>query len=130
MRRLLLAAVLWMLAAASLAAVDANTATVAELDSVKGIGPATSRAILAERGKGPFKDWHDFITRVKGVREATAMRYSQAGLTINGALFAGFTPSAARPDPQARSRAAAEDADGARVLEQVQRTVNQPPPAR
>ena len=56
-------------AAASFAAVDVNKATAAELDSIKGIGPGISSKIIDERKKGSFKDWQDFIDRVKGVGE-------------------------------------------------------------
>ncbi|MES2423552.1 MAG: helix-hairpin-helix domain-containing protein [Pseudomonadota bacterium] len=115
-------------AASCFAAVDVNKATVAELDSVKGIGPATSRAIVAERKKGNFANWKDFIERVKGVREATAIKYSKAGLTINGALFTGFNPPAAKADPQAEARAAAETAEGDKVLQQTLKVMATPTP--
>ena len=39
------------------AQVDVNKADAAALDSIKGIGPAKSTAILEERKKGEFKDW-------------------------------------------------------------------------
>lgn len=115
-------------AAACFAAVDVNKATVAELDSVKGIGPATSRAIIAERKKGNFASWKDFMERVKGVREATAIKYSRAGLTINGELFAGFNPAVAKPDPKAEARAAAENAEGDKVLQQTLKIMATPVP--
>lgn len=70
-----------------MAAVDVNKATDAQLDSIKGIGPGTSKMILAERKKGHFKDWQDFIDRVKGVGEARAAKLSEAGLTVNGAAY-------------------------------------------
>ena len=72
---------------AAFAAVDVNKASAAELDGVKGIGPGTSKTILAERKKGEFKDWADFIARVKGVGEARAAKLSAEGLTVNGAAF-------------------------------------------
>jgi DNA polymerase III alpha subunit len=51
-----------------LAQVDVNKADQAALDSVKGIGPVTSKAIVDERAKGgAFKDWADFESRVKGI---------------------------------------------------------------
>ena len=66
------------------AQVDVNKADQAALDTVKGIGPAKSKAILDERAKGEFKDWSDFEQRVKGVGEKNAMKLSEAGLQING----------------------------------------------
>lgn len=74
-------------AMAAAAAVDVNKATDAQLDAVKGIGPATSKAIVAERKKGDFKDWADFISRVKGVGEKKAESLSKEGLTVNGESF-------------------------------------------
>jgi competence protein ComEA len=66
------------------AQVDVNKADAAALDAVKGVGPTMSKAILAERSKGEFKDWADFQKRVKGVGDKTAVKLSQAGLQVNG----------------------------------------------
>lgn len=67
------------------AQVDVNKADQAALDSVKGVGPKTSQAILEERKQGgEFKDWADFERRVKGVGEKSAVRLSDAGLVVNG----------------------------------------------
>ena len=66
-----------------LAAVDANKASAADLSSIKGIGPTVSKAIVDERKSGQFKNWADFIKRVKGVGDARAAKLSEAGLTIN-----------------------------------------------
>jgi competence protein ComEA len=70
-----------------MAAVDVNKATEADLDSVKGIGPATSKLIMSERKKGEFKDWQDFIQRAKGIGDDRAAKLSAEGLTVNGATF-------------------------------------------
>lgn len=87
-------------AAACFAAVDVNKAGAAELDSIKGIGPAMSTKILDERKKGNFKDWNDFIERVKGVGEGNAAKFSTEGLTVNGAAFKGApaTPAAKKDE--------------------------------
>jgi len=64
----LLTVILALFAAAAFAAVDVNKATQADLESIKGIGPMISTKIIDERKKGgPFKDWDDVITRVKGI---------------------------------------------------------------
>lgn len=76
-------------AAMAFAAVDVNKASAADLDGIKGIGPAISTKILDERKKGNFKDWNDFIDRVKGVGEGNAAKFSAEGLTVNGAGFKG-----------------------------------------
>ena len=78
-----------MSAAMAFAAVDVNKATPAELDGIKGIGPSMSGKILDERKKGNFKDWSDFIERVKGVGEGNAAKFSADGLTVGGASYKG-----------------------------------------
>src|SRR5450830_1148366 len=49
----------------ALAAVNLNTATKSELESVKGVGPAKADAIIAYRTKTPFKSVDD-LDNVKG----------------------------------------------------------------
>lgn len=90
---------------AALAATDINHAREADLDGIKGIGPAMSLRILAERAKRHFQDWPDLIARVKGISAATAARLSGEGLTVNGA---GYTPPARTPAPSMPSAAAAD----------------------
>jgi competence protein ComEA len=95
------------------AQVDVNKADAAALDSIKGIGPAKSKAILEERKKGDFKDWADFETRVKGIGEKNAVKLSQAGLTVNGKPLDG-APMAAPADKAAgKADKAAAKADKA-----------------
>ena len=82
------------------AQVDVNKADAAALDAVKGIGPATSKAILEERKKGDFKDWSDFEQRVKGVGGKSAAKLSAAGLQVNGKSKDGApAPAAAAAKP-------------------------------
>lgn len=70
--------------------VDVNKGDQAALDGIKGIGPAKSKAIIDERTKGGnFKDWTDFETRVKGVGAKSAVKLSEAGLTVNGQAKTG-----------------------------------------
>jgi competence protein ComEA len=52
------------------AAVDLNTASMTELESVKGIGPKKAQAILDYRKKTPFKTVDD-LTKVKGFGKKT-----------------------------------------------------------
>lgn len=100
----MLAALLALFAAVAWAAVDVNQATLAELESVAGIGPSVSGKIIDERRKSPFKDWNDMVSRVKGVGGGNAARFSAAGLTVNGAAFTG---APARPAAQQPHRLAA-----------------------
>ena len=90
----ILAVVAMLYAAVAFAAVDVNKATAAELDGIKGIGPGTSTKILDERKKGNFKDWNDFIERVKGVGETNAAKFSAEGMTVGGAGYKGAAPAA------------------------------------
>ena len=89
---------------AAFAAVDVNKATDAELDGIKGIGPVTTKLITSERKKGDFKNWDDFITRVKGVGDKRAAEFSASGLTVGSSAYTG--PSAS----DAKAKAAKADA--------------------
>lgn len=109
MLKMILAILVMLYASFSFAAVDANTGTAAELDSIKGIGPALSTRIIEERKKGNFKDWNDFVERIKGIGDGNAPKFSSAGLTVNGSSFKGAAPaapSAARPATAAPTAAA------------------------
>ena len=110
MLKKILAAVAMLSAAACFAAVDVNKASAAELDSIKGIGPGTSTKILDERKKGDFKDWNDFVTRVKAVGEKNAVKFSAEGLTVNGEAFKGAAPAAKKADAKADEKAAKAEA--------------------
>lgn len=91
------------------AAVEANNADKAALDSIKSIGAKTADAIIAERTKnGKFKDWNDFIHRVKGVGPGNAAKMSGAGLTVNSAALANAPAASAseKKMPKAKQPAA------------------------
>ena len=111
MLKKILAIVAMLYAAVAFAAVDVNKATAAELDAIKGIGPGISTKILDERKKGNFKDWNDFIERVKGVGEGNAAKFSAGGMTVGGAAFkATSTAPAAAAKPAAATATAAASA--------------------
>ena len=103
-----------VLAVSAFAAVDANKASQAELEGVKGIGPVISTLIISERKKGDFKDWNDLVVRVKGVGDKSAAKFSESGLTVNGATFTG-APVATKPaeKPSAPAKAASAVKGGA-----------------
>lgn len=91
------------------AQVDVNKADQAALDSLKGVGPKTSRAILEERKKGgEFKNWTDFERRVKGVGEKSAEKLSGSGLTVNGQPRPK-TSATAKDEKKASKTAAGKD---------------------
>jgi competence protein ComEA len=106
---------LLMFAGSVFAAVDVNTADQAALDSITGVGPATSKAILTEREKnGNFKDWADLERRVKGVGARNAVKLSAAGLTVNGKSYEGSASGgskAGKPDAKAAAKAGEKGAD-------------------
>ena len=89
------------------AQVDINKADAAALDSVKGVGPSMSKAILDERSKGEFKDWADFQQRVKGVGDKKAAKLSEAGLQVNGK---GKEGAVAKAEAKAKAVPAAREA--------------------
>jgi competence protein ComEA len=67
------------------AQVDVNQADQSTLGSVKGVGPAMSKHILAARKQGgAFKSWDDLQERVTGIGPKSAARLSAAGLTVAG----------------------------------------------
>ncbi len=74
-------------AVASFAAVDANKGSAADLDGLKGVGPAMSKRIIDARTQSAFKDWPDLMSRVKGVKDKKAAKLSAEGLTVNGESF-------------------------------------------
>ncbi len=110
MFRFLAAVILAAFAFAAQAAVDANKANQAELETVKGIGPGLSGKILDARKSGAFKDWNDMVERVGGVGPGNAARFSQHGLTVNNAAFSATV--AAAPE-KAAARKTAKPADAA-----------------
>ena len=71
----------WLLAPAW--ALEVNHATEAELDGLRGLGPAFTRRILSERNIRPFADWPDLMRRVSGMGGVTAQKLSAQGLTVN-----------------------------------------------
>ena len=95
MFRQLIAIIITTLSFGALAAVDANKASQAELESVKGIGTKMSTRIVDARKSGSFKDWNDMVQRVAGVGPGNAARLSQAGLTVAGTSYEISAMSAA-----------------------------------
>ncbi len=96
---------------AAFAAVDVNKASEAELDGIKGIGPVTSKMIMMERKKGEFKNWDDFVTRVKGVGDKSAAKFSAEGLTVGGAAYTGAGAAEAKAKAKADVKADAKKTD-------------------
>lgn len=78
------------------AAVDLNTASQAQLETIKGVGPAKAKAILEYRAKnGPFKSVDD-LDKVKGFGKKTVDKM-RPEVTVGGS--AGGTMSSRMPAP-------------------------------
>ena len=109
MWKVLLAIVASLCASMAMAAVEVNSASAADLDTIKGIGPKMAASILDERKKnGNFKDWNDFTARVKGEGSKNSGKFSEAGLTVAGkGMTGGATPAAAAKAAPAKPVAAA-----------------------
>ena len=121
-----------LLATATWAAVDVNTATEAELDGIKGIGPGLSGRILQERQNAPFKDWADFIGRVGGVGNKSAVNFSKEGLTVNGKKYSAAAAAKAEAKSgkkHSSSQAADRKARGSADKEAATATTPAAPPA-
>ena len=106
----ILVAAMALLSAAAFAAVDVNKASQAELEGIKGIGPSMSTRILDARKTGAFKDWADMQSRVKGVRNGNAAKFSADGLTVNGASYTGSGTAATAKSRGAKDGRAADTA--------------------
>ena len=70
-----------------LGALELNQATQAELDNLRGLGPAFTRRVLAARSQQPFKDWPDLMRRVSGMGPRVARKLSDQGLTVQGQVL-------------------------------------------
>jgi len=63
--------------------INVNTATQTELESIKGIGPAKAKTIIAERlDGGHFQDVNDLQKRVRGIGMKSVEKMVDNGLTI------------------------------------------------
>jgi competence protein ComEA len=103
MIRNLIAAVLAVFALNAFAAADANQASRADLETVKGIGPGLSGKIVKARETGQFKNWGDLVDRVGGIGTGNAGKLSQAGLTVAGSTYDGAATAPAKPKKAANA---------------------------
>ncbi len=108
MFKFITAAVLALACATGFAATDVNKASQAELEAVKGIGPSMATRILDARQSGSFSNWGDLQSRVKGVGDGNARKFSADGLTVNGSAYAASDAPAPKAKAKAKSKAKAE----------------------
>lgn len=83
----LITVTLALASAFAFAAVEVNNASQAQLETIKGVGPAMSGKIVEARKNGAFKDWPDLVGRVKGIGAGNAGKFSGDGLTVNGVAY-------------------------------------------
>jgi len=83
------------LAGSDAMAVDLNTATAEQLQSLRGIGPKTAQIILQERERGGrFESIEDLSDRVRGIGPKRAQALQAAGLTVGKGAGAAAKPPA------------------------------------
>lgn len=84
--RILMAGGLALLAM-SAHALDANTASAEQLESLNGVGPGMAKTIVQERDRaGPFESLEDLSDRVRGIGRKRLGRLRAAGLTVGGGV--------------------------------------------
>jgi len=102
------------LTAASAAAMDVNSATAEQLQSLRGVGPKTAAIIIHERQRGGnFQSMEDLSDRVRGIGAKKARALQEAGLSIGPGAGAGAGPGASaagRPGAPAGAQPGADPA--------------------
>lgn len=79
-------------------AVNVNSASAQQLESITGIGPKTAQIIIDERTRGgSFESFDDLAERVKGIGPKKARALQAAGLTVGESRSAEAKPTAAPP---------------------------------
>jgi competence protein ComEA len=91
-RRLVTLLGAWTVGAIATQPLDINTATLAQIEALGGVGTTLAARVIEERAKRPFADWSDAQKRVKGLGPKLAAQLSDQGLTINGAPYKAALP--------------------------------------
>ena len=92
---------------------EANTATAAQLQTLKGVGPVVAERIVQARQQQPFRDWADLQARVSGLGPKKAEALSVQGLRVNGASWGSELARAPATAPMAAGTAPAPQRNGA-----------------
>ncbi|MFM8574318.1 MAG: ComEA family DNA-binding protein [Limnohabitans sp.] len=72
--------------------IDLENARELDLDGLRGLGPASTRQILEERERRPFKDWQDLMQRSSGIGPRKAAQLSAQGLRVQGQPYPAAAP--------------------------------------
>lgn len=68
-------------------ALDANSATEEQLQTLNGVGPRTAKVIVQERERGgPFESLADLSDRVRGIGSKRLARLQAAGLSVGAGV--------------------------------------------
>lgn len=89
----------WSQADPSPKALELNTASRAQLESLRGLGPALVERLLQARQSRAFEGWADLRQRVRGIGPALAQQLSDQGLRVAGEAWPGSEPAARASDP-------------------------------
>ena len=82
-------------------AVNVNSASAQQLETITGIGPKTAQVIIEERTRGgSFESFDDLAERVKGIGPKKAQSLQAAGLTVGQG---GAAPPAPVPAVQRKA---------------------------
>jgi competence protein ComEA len=101
MKKWVLGIVFALFSLCAFAAVDINTATKEELQTLSGVGPGKAQAIIDYRTQhGPFKSTHD-LQNVKGFGEKTIEKLGDS-ITVSG----GGKGTAKKSSPKTSEKAA------------------------
>lgn len=73
-------------------ALDLNTASEADLDTLHGIGPAITQRLMQARAQAHFTDWADVRQRVKGIGPKLVASLVAQGVTVHAAHETPTTP--------------------------------------
>lgn len=105
MKKWLFALLAMLVSVAAMAAVNINTASQQELETLKGIGPVKAKAIVDYRSKnGPFKSAADLVN-VPGIGEKTVEKL-KPDLAFSGAATAPAAAKVAAKAPVAATKPA------------------------
>ena len=112
-------ALFFVLLSSAFAAVNINTASVTELDSLPGIGPSKAAAIVAHReANGPFASC-SALTDVKGIGAATLSNIASMCTVGDGSespsSSAGDTPASPAPEASSSNSGAATNANAINI---------------
>lgn len=78
---------------------ELNTASRAQLESLRGLGPTLVERLLQARQQQAFEGWADLRQRVRGIGPALARQLSEQGLRVAGQAWQDREPAASASGP-------------------------------